>query len=495
MSRRSRKRLGRGKSSWGGRVAIGLLGVAVVGIIALIFGIRGYLHSESFRKLLSAEAGKALDGESEFAAFRWKGLQVRTDSFDAAGNGPVRRVRAEGIETEIGLGGFSRGVWELHGSHIRKLEAELDFTKKESLVSRHPIPKEEIGDDPKQRGWLPDQAELMDAEIGNIVVHAATSHGPVHLAGTRLRATSTGAPMSYQGTLDGGLLQLPFEWLPAVMLHQADLRWQDDALFISSLEAEMWEHTRLSAAGEWDRASERAAFHGAVTDIPCAKLMNETWARRITGDVSLEYEYEMTPDSKTARGKIDLKNGTLTALPMLDALAAYADTRRFRVIQLGEARSDWLWRDGIWYITNLVLASDGLIRLEGGLVVRGNVLDGTFRLGLPPGTLSRIPGAETDVFLPGERGLMWTTLRITGTLDKPQEDLTDRLIAAAGGRMFEMLPETGEKVIRYSRTLAEDAAPKVIEEGVRVLEQGQDVIRGANGILDGLLGSPRRKDE
>jgi hypothetical protein len=492
MSRRSRRGSGRGKSPWLGRVVIGLVLVLVVGVLALVAGVRGYLHGDSFRKLLSAQAGKVLKGEGEFEVFRWQGLQVRTDAFDATGEGSVRRLRAEGIETEIGLGGFGRGVWELRGSHIRKLEAEIDLTKKDRVFSQLPPSARKVPG--KKKGWLPDQAELLEAEIGNIVVRMVTPQGPADLAGARLRAVSTGGPMSYRGTLDGGMLQLPWPKLPTVKLGTADLRWQDGTMFVSSLDARMWEQTRLAAGGEWDSRTKRAAFDGAVNDIPCAELLDETWAKRVAGMVDLTFECELAPDSKHARGTIQLTDGMLTALPVLDALAAYADTRRFRVIQLTEARSDWRWRDGVWYFSDLVLASEGLIRLEGGFAVRGEELDGTFRLGLPPGTLARIPGAETEVFLPGERGLMWTTLRITGTLDKPREDLTERLIAAAGGRMFELLPETGEKVIRYSRTLAGEAAPKVIEEGVRVLEQGQGIIRGANGILDGLLGAPRKEE-
>jgi len=489
MSRRSRRRAGRRNPSWLGRVVIGVVVVLVVGVLALIIGVRGYLHGESFRRLLSAEAGKAIQGEGEFEAFRWKGLQVRTDSFEAVGSEWARRVRADGIETEIGLGGFGRGVWELRGSHIRKLEAEIDLSGKDKPFSQLPPPERKAPR--KKQGWLPNQVELMEAEIGNIVVRAVTPHGPADLAGVRLRAVAAGAPMSYTGTLDGGMLRLPWSWLPVVKLGKANLKWQDDALFVSSLEAEMWEQTLLTAAGEWDKNAERTAFDGAVTDIPCAKLLDETWARRVSGEFDLTFRCELAPDSKQARGTIRLTDGTLTALPVLDALAAYADTRRFRVIQLSEARSDWSWRDGTLHLSNLVLGSEGLIRLEGSLAVRGEELDGSFRLGLPPGTLSRIPGAETQVFLPGERGLMWAALRVTGTLKEPREDLTDRLIDAAGGRMFELLPETGEKVIRYSRTLATEAAPKVIEEGVRILEQGQDVIRGANGILDGILGTPR----
>jgi hypothetical protein len=60
--------------------------------------------------------------------------------------------------------------------------------------------------------------------------------------------------------------------------------------------------------------------------------------------------------------------------------------------------------------------------------------------------------------------------------------------------MFELLPETGEKVIRFSRTLAEDTAPKVIEEGTKVLQQGQEIIEDAGGILNGLLGTPGKEN-
>ena len=61
-------------------------------------------------------------------------------------------------------------------------------------------------------------------------------------------------------------------------------------------------------------------------------------------------------------------------------------------------------------------------------VERDRRIDGRFRLGLVPGVLARIPGAETIVFQPGERGLLWTTLRVTGTIDDPEEDLTGRLL-------------------------------------------------------------------
>jgi len=237
------------------------------------------------------------------------------------------------------------------------------------------------------------------------------------------------------------------------------------------------------------------AFEGSARGIDCGKLLSENWAKRATGTVVSDFKLEGTSGGPQARGSLVVENAVITALPVLDALAAYADTRRFRVLSLDEARADWRWKDGETTLGKLVLASEGLVRLEGDLVIRGNQLDGIFRLGLAPGTLASIPGAETDVFLPGEKGLLWTTLRITGTVDDPKEDLTDRLIAAAGLRMFDQLPETREKVLKFSRSVLGDSPEEAILKGIEAIEKTEDVIReaqdllkGKGGLLDGILG-------
>jgi hypothetical protein len=176
---------------------------------------------------------------------------------------------------------------------------------------------------------------------------------------------------------------------------------------------------------------------------------------------------------------------------MLDALAAYADTRRFRVLTLNEARTDWRWKEGRLTLSNLALGSEGLVRIEGSLDIHGEVLDGSFRLGLAPGTLARIPGAETHVFSPGERGLLWAPLRISGTIHDPKEDLTDRLIDAAGMRMFDVIPETGEKVIRFTRAILGESPIKVVDQGAKIIEQGAGIVDGVGGVIDGFFGSRR----
>jgi hypothetical protein len=166
------------------------------------------------------------------------------------------------------------------------------------------------------------------------------------------------------------------------------------------------------------------------------------------------------------------------------------------VLTLDDARTKWHWKKGEILLTDLVLSSDGLVRLEGSLSIRGQQLEGVFRLGLAPGTLATIPGAETDVFSPGERGLLWTPLRITGDLSDPKEDLTDRLIAAAGLRMFDLIPESGVIVIKFTQSIIGESSSKTLEKGTKLIEEGSKAVRDVSGILDGILGGkPEKSDE
>jgi hypothetical protein len=196
-----------------------------------------------------------------------------------------------------------------------------------------------------------------------------------------------------------------------------------------------------------------------------------------------------------ANGRIVLENGVLTALPVLDVLAAYLDTSRFRTLVLSEAHADWRWQDGELVFDPIVLASESQVRLEGRLAIRDRQLAGDFMLGVAPGTLSSVPGAETHVFMPGARGMLWAPMRVTGTLDKPRENLSDRMIAAAGLRLIETIPGSGgEKVLKFSRAVLGDDPQEAIEKGVKIIEEGSRTVREVNQLLDGILGGGRDRE-
>lgn len=466
------------------------LGLIVAGVLVAGIGyatVRGYLHSDAFRRFLSAKASAAAAVDGEFTPFRWDGLAVDTDAFEGFGERLIKGLRVDGLHTEVAVSGLSRGVWEIRESRLQRLELSLDATARHEEhaapeVRKSPAPQ------PQEKRWLPREVELQGLDVREVVVKALLEQGPASAAGLRMRVEPAGKKGAYRIDLADGTIRLPFAWMPELRLGRARLRYQDGQVFLNSASAAAWKDGAIDASGEWDVATRRYALQGDVSGVKCLDLFNEDWSKRFTGDMSSDFTLDNHAGPPVARGRLQVRNGTLTALPVLDALAAYADTRRFRVLALSEARTDWRWKNGEFFLSNLVLASEGLVRLEGFLYIRGKQLDGTFRLGLAPGTLATIPGAETDVFSAGERGLVWAPLRITGTLADPKEDLTDRLIAAAGLRMFDVIPETGEKVFKYTRSLLGDSPSDAVNKGVKMIEEGGKTVRQVSGILDDLLG-------
>lgn len=494
MSRRSRKRKVAGERRWLGKALVGLL---VLGVVFLGVGyamLRSYLHSDAFRKFLSTEASELAGVTGEFAPFHWEGLAVDTDSFEATGKGLITGVRADDLHTEVSLDGVRRGVWEIRGSSLRRLEVSVDARNPMDENATPEAPREPLKK-AKPPAWFPSQAEVQGVDVREVVVKAILDQGLVIASGMNVHAEQAGKKNAYRAEIEGGTIRHPFSMIPEVRLDRAQLRYQNQQVFLTEWKVGVWANGHLRGSGEWDMNSKRFSLEGDASGLKCDDVLNEDWSKRLTGDVKSNFSFNNTLGYPQASGKLNIQNGVLTALPMLDALAAYADTRRFRVLTLNEARTEWSWKNGEIALSDLVLACEGLARLEGAITIRGQILDGLFRLGLAPGTLSTIPGAETDVFIRGERGLMWTTLRITGTLDDPKEDLTDRLIAAAGIRMFDQIPETGEKVIKFTHSLLGEPSTKTIDKGVKIIEEGSKAVRDVSGILGGFLGGDNSTKE
>ena len=490
MSRRSRKRGKAGEQGWLGKATLGLIVVGVLGAGIMYAMVRGYLHSDGFRGFLSEKVSALAGVDGEFTPFQWDGLAVETSAFDATGDGMVRRVRLDGLHTEDGVGGLRRGVWEIQGSRMQRLEVSLDVRTLDAAGSAQEV-RQVVPPRAKEPSWLPRQVEVKGLDVRDVVAKVHINQGWISIDGMKARIEPAGMRHAYGIEVAEGTLRMPFTWIPDIRMGRAKLRYQDGQIFLNSGSAAVWHGGHVDVSGEWDHATRRYSLGGDVSGVKCEDLFNEDWSKRFQGNMNSDFSVNNHAGLPVARGRLTVSDGILTALPVLDSLAAYADTRRFRVLTLSEAHADWRWNKDELRFSNLVLASEGLIRLEGNISIRGGEIDGNFRIGLAPGTLASIPGAETDVFVAGERGLIWAPLRITGTLENPKEDLTDRLRAAAGLRMFDIVPETGEKVMKYTRSIFGDSPSKTVDQGVKIIEKGSKAVREVSDILNGILGEEK----
>ncbi|MEP4078769.1 hypothetical protein [Haloferula sp.] len=467
--------------------------VVVVGVAGGYLWLRSWLGSEDFRQMLSNAVGETLGAKSEFGLFRWDGTSVSTESFDAHSEGLVEELHVDGLRLDIGLGKVSQGVVVVSGAKLNQLDVVLDLQAQADEVAMSGSgdgtwATEQVTE--KRPAWyadlLPSEIELTDLEVVRSALALKLSEGEASFAGTHWTVRPESTSQSYRVDAKGGEVSLPWDYLPALQLHQARMRYQDLMVYLTDAQLSVYQSGRLDLSGEASLGGGGFAFEGRLWDVMAAEVLPEDWKQRLEGRLATEFSVGDSGSGLTVDGSLEVLGGTLTALPVLDHLAAYGGNPRFRRLTLNDAKADYYWKDGSLTVSNLELGSDGLIRLEGMLrVAPDDRIDGRFDLGLAPGTLARIPGAETKVFLPGKQGLLWTKLRITGTVDDPEEDLTDRLIEAAGERMFEMLPETGEQVLKFTRSVAAGDFDSAVDDGKAVIKQGEDLLDAGKLLLDG----------
>jgi len=504
MSRRANRRATggqgtrvKGKSSvmkWVWRTLPILALLIILAGFALYSKMQAYLRSDEFRVFVGNAVGDVMNSKAEFAVFEWEGLDVSTKGFRAESPHLMRKMEADGLQARLSLEGVRQGVWEISDLRVSHLDVEL------STVSSPPTKKEpsntsestQATNDTKGSGGgfladlLPDRAELMSAQIMRMNLKLKTSSGGFTATDMAMRVDGGRSAGSYDLHLSDGEIKSPWFGSPLDLV-SARGKYQHGRLFITESRSKVYERGLLTLDGELE--GRDFGFFGTLKDVRCEELVPEDWQKRLTGNVETQFRIKSGGNGVTTKGKIEIKQGVLTALPVLDTIAAYANSRRFRRLNLSEAKLNFKREGKRLILTNIVMASEGLVRVEGDLTIIDRRLDGRFMVGVMPGTLAHIPGAETKVFLRGKKGLLWSPLRITGTMDDPQEDLSGRMIAAAQERMFELVPETGKMVLKFAHDSAVQLPAKAVETGAGVIKEGSGVIQeGVRGVFDLLPG-------
>ena len=458
--------------------------------------IRSYLHSDDFRLFISEVTSAVIGADAQFKPLDWQGTRVRTIAVNADGGGIVRRLDAREVEADMSLSELVHGAWLVRDLRVAELQVAIDLEEKQDVSTQ--LPSVDASEDQARgflRSLLPNRTELQALQISSLGVELQSERGRFELIDATMTAERRAGKNVYDMTVSNGLINTPWFEGP-LKLDSARGRYADQRIYLRELHSQVYQRGMLSLSGELE--GEKFELFGTLSDIGVEELIPEDWQKRISGELDTEFKVNSSDDGLMTRGELSLSKGMLTALPVLDRIAAYADTHRFRQLSLTEARLKYISRHGDSQdpkrerleLYDIVLASEGLVRVLGKLTIENGSLDGSFRVGIMPGILAHIPGAETKVFERGEKGLLWAPLRITGTIEDPKEDLSGRLIAAAGERMFEVVPETGKRALKFAHETAIELPQKAVDVGGEILDKGGDVIEeGADIIREGVGGA------
>jgi hypothetical protein len=514
-SRRSRRRR-RSQSSWN-KVWIAL-GIVVLVVMGVFFGARiwlkSYLQSDKFRLWMSNEMSKRLNADVNLDSIRWQDSSATVSALTAVGSpeSPFAKIEARDLRATINAGAVWDRVWQVDGVNIARVF--LDFS---NTASRPPAPAPAGTGSGSGGGvgflssFLPNRTVVNSIDVDQA---GFAWKGTEHSAGARnisLHIKPAERNEFFLLSGQGGTMELDVLPNAPVKLRNFEAALQGEEIILEELTAEAGgaDITAEGTVATGDRPSLN--LKGSVAGLDLARIIPEDWIKRLRGKVGGNVKVSGDPrnfDRLSWSGTAILRDGVLEGLPLLQVIARKTRNESFIRFLLKDARTEFTrTSEGAWLLEKLIVDAPGLMRLKGDVRAGADrSLRGDLLLGIVPGTLRYLAGAEQSVFLPlsqlgvtqrerslfssEDSGLLWTRLQLHGTLDHPQEDLADRLAKAwfnaTVDEVLNMSVDGAFKAAETASKAAADAAGTILEKAPDVLETG--VKTGTDLIEKGVQG-------
>ena len=429
-----------------------------IGFFVVKMAIDKYLHSDSFRQFIAKKAGVTLRSECDLSPLQFNGANIYTDSFKAHGDthAAFSSLAIDQLRAEISFS-FKRifvdHVWEIEDVNMQRVEIHFDGPRAPTLEAE-PAPQAESAQTPAKPGWLPNRTEVSSATVTD--ANLMWKGGSLEHALVKLAPGEGGWNMASQS----GLIQQ--SGLPSLEVQSLRVRARGTSIFINEGVFREGSDGLVKITGE-AVAGDHVDLKSNLENISITPFLQGDWRMRLkgnlSGDVNVSSPLPVPASGLPVSGSLKLVGGELTALPVLDQIALFTATQQFRRLVLKRAEGDFKQDGKRLQVSKFVLESEGLIRVEGAFTVENSMIDGDFQVGVTPASLQWMPGSREKVFMDNHDGYVWAPMRLTGPVDKPNENLSPRLIAAMQGAVI----ETGQKVLNEGVNKGKDAVKSVLD--------------------------------
>jgi hypothetical protein len=471
---------------WWRAMAIAVPVAAILFAIALFAGARRYLHSDGFRKMIERQASRALRAECQLSPISWQDTTAQAAEFAAQGRsgGPFSRLDARDVRASVALAGLWEKTWRIPRVDVESLSLNLGpgFGPATSVASQPVTGTESPADSSGVLArLLPRRVQIDEIAVRSAALRYAspTQSWIAEDVALAMRPRSDGSLdiRAHDGRLDIGRRQ-------RFTLDDLSARLAGRTVFLTQVRGHAIDgSTRVDLSGE---AGDVVRLRLRFTNLGAAELLSEDWRRRLHGRIEGEAAIDgpaNDPARLAVEGHVRMTDGRLELLPVLDKIATHTRNDGFRSLLINRASARFHRVGNRLEIRQFTLESSGALRVEGQCDVVDGKIDGLFEVGIAPGTLRWVPGAESRVFARVENGFHWTTVRLVGPLDSPAEDLSNRLVDAAVAQTIEDAPKKALEAAGKGLDAAADFSDRIIESGSRLINRGSDVLKGFVPLL------------
>lgn len=410
------------------RTLIGLgvfCALGLVGLLVVSPKLTPWLEGKGFREMLDHQTSKGLNFSGTYGPIIRTGFSTAFAKEFQADDGvkAMRSLEAENISGKFNPWGVFLRRWQLDYVHIQKGSVRVQ--------TYEPVPKEK-----KPRPWyaffLPDRVYLgeVTCEDANVTWMLKDKEGGIF--STRVKILPHGRDFEYLA--EGGVFRLPG------ILPEHDLKRSHLLITKKILQVYALELVRETAYGKEKIAVEGSMGMGAtspvdmklkVENMPVAQWIPKSLKGEVRGSATGGIVWtgeNPSLEASSGSGSLKVSGAELNDLQILDFLAAATAKKSFRRVKFSSCQVEIQWKYPEFEVTSLDLQSDGKLAFRGSVQLSGDALSGTVELGLAPEYLEWLPDARRDIFNHDAEGLAWTTVKLSGTLEKPENDLSPRLV-------------------------------------------------------------------
>lgn len=515
---RRRKKAPAGRKLW---IVLGVVGLLLVGgFFGVQIWLKSYLQSEKFRRWISAEASQRLEAEVEMSGITWQDSSATVGSFTAKGSeaSAFGFVEARDIRATVNAGAVWDRVWQVDGVKVARVFVDLSAPKQAAAPA---VPS--AGDGSGSSGgsgflssFLPNRTVVKEISVdqAGMLWSSGENRAEVRGIGLQVKPAETNEFFLFSG--HGGTVNLSMAPEMPVKLEDFEASWQDGELTVDALNADA-AGAQLTAEGTVSMG-DRAALDlkAGISGLDLSRVLPPDWLKSLSGKAGGTVRVSgdpRVPAKLLWRGQAALREGLLEGLPLLHVIAKKTRNEALIRLLLKDARTDFTRTGEGGWLLEKIMVDAGTLRMKGrASTAPDGALNGDLLLGILPGTLRYLAGAEQSVFLPlnqllvtqqerslitqDDAGLLWTRLKLHGTVDHPKEDLSDRLAQAwfnaTVDEVMGMSMEGAFKAAELASKTAADAAGQVLEKAPEMLENGlktgsellEKGIEGGGGLLE-----------
>lgn len=393
-----------------------------------------WLGGEDCRTLLQEKTAGVLKAEAELAPLNWHWFGVSSPRFSATGRGEtvLHRMEASGIRATLHPSSILRGFWGVKEISLENLNLRIGSPGKASTGTAGKTSSSATPPPPK---WIPSLV-LVDVIRGN-KTDLFIDHDPVmiSLLGTGLEVRPGGAETRFE--LRGGNFAISRYPDLDLRLGKASALLADKGLSLTGADLSGRLGGKIRVEGRFPSNGTPSTLSATWENLPVAVLLPHL-ANQITGRLSGSGTMSFGPgESRSGNGIIRGEGIILDNVPALQKLAALTGLEQFRHLPVTTFSTRFEIRDGLTEWRDLVLESQGLIKITGEVTTSlDGSLRGSLRHGITPRIVNMIPFARELLGLEEHDGYIWgpEPIVLGGTLSHPTENFSANLatLVAAG---------------------------------------------------------------